>query len=75
VSPAKPRRALSIALWVVQVLLAAMFLMSGFMKLSQPIAALAGQMPWVTSVPETLVRFIGTAVRSRSRRSVPHKQS
>ena len=58
---ARPRRALSIALWVVQVLLAAMFLMSGFMKLSQPIAALAGQMPWVTSVPEMLVRFIGTA--------------
>ena len=61
VSPATPRRALSIALWIVQVLLAAMFLMTGFMKLSQPIAALSGQMPWVTSVPEALVRFIGAA--------------
>ncbi|HYC49971.1 MAG TPA: DoxX family protein [Gemmatimonadaceae bacterium] len=61
VSLAKPRRALSITLWVVQVLLAAMFLMSGFMKLSQPIAALSGQMPWVMSVPEALVRFIGAA--------------
>jgi len=61
ISPAKPRRALSITLWIVQVLLAAMFLMTGFMKLSQPIAALSGQMPWVTSVPEALVRFIGAA--------------
>ena len=56
---AQPSRKLHIALWVVQVLLAAMFLMSGFMKLSQPIEALAGQMPWVTSFPAAMVRFIG----------------
>ena len=61
VSTTKPRRALSITLWIVQVLLAGMFLMTGFMKLSQPIAALSGQMPWVTSVPGALVRFIGAA--------------
>ena len=57
----RPRRALHIALWVAQVLLAAMFLMTGGMKLSQPISALAAQLPWVTSVPEALVRFIGVA--------------
>jgi putative oxidoreductase len=58
---ARPSRAVHISLWITQVLLAAMFLMTGFMKLSQPIDALAGQLPWVTSVPEALVRFIGAA--------------
>ena len=37
---ARPRRALHIALWVAQVLLAAMFLMTGVMKLTQPLDAL-----------------------------------
>ena len=58
---ARPRRALHIALWVAQVLLAGMFLMTGFMKLTQPVDALAGQMPWVLTVPVALVRFIGAA--------------
>ncbi len=58
---ARPRRALHIALWVAQVLLAGMFLMTGFMKLTQPVDALAGQMPWVAAVPAALVRFIGAA--------------
>lgn len=57
----QPRRALSIALWIAQVLLAGMFLMTGAMKLSQPISALGAQMPWVLDVPATLVRFIGAA--------------
>ena len=58
---ARPHRALHIALWVAQVLLAAMFLMTGFMKLTQPVDALAGQMAWVTAVPVALVRLIGAA--------------
>ena len=58
---ARPRRALHIALWVAQVLLAGMFLMTGFTKLTQPVDALAGQMPWVLTVPIALVRFIGAA--------------
>ena len=58
---ARPRRALHIGLWVVQVLLAGMFLMTGTMKLSQPISALGAQMAWVTAVPPALVRFIGAA--------------
>jgi uncharacterized membrane protein YphA (DoxX/SURF4 family) len=56
---ARPRRALHIALWVAQVLLAGMFLMTGFMKLTQPVDALAGQMPWVLSFPAAVVRLIG----------------
>jgi uncharacterized membrane protein YphA (DoxX/SURF4 family) len=58
---ARPRRALNIALWVVQVLLAAAFVASGLMKLTQPIDVMAAQMAWVTSVPAALVRFIGAA--------------
>ncbi|HYC31232.1 MAG TPA: DoxX family protein [Gemmatimonadales bacterium] len=58
---ARRSRALHISLWIVQVLLAAAFLMAGTMKLSQPIDALAPQMPWVTAVPAALVRFIGAA--------------
>ena len=49
----------NVSLWIAQVLLAAMFGMSGVMKLMTPIDALAQQMPWVGSMPELLVRFIG----------------
>ena len=55
------RRGLHIALWVVQVGLAAMFLMAGIMKLTQPIDALIASLPWAADVPEMLVRFIGAA--------------
>jgi uncharacterized membrane protein YphA (DoxX/SURF4 family) len=58
---AKPSKALHITLWIAQVLLAAMFLMAGAMKLSQPIDQLATSLPWVTQVPAGLVRFIGLA--------------
>ncbi|MGH1438330.1 MAG: DoxX family protein [Lewinella sp.] len=52
-------KAINIALWVAQALLGAMFLMAGTMKASQPVAALAESLPWVTTVPLGLVRFIG----------------
>ncbi|MFK7906266.1 MAG: DoxX family protein [Chitinophagales bacterium] len=52
-------KAINIALWVAQVLLGAMFLMAGAMKASQPVEALAASLPWVTSSPIELVRFIG----------------
>jgi uncharacterized membrane protein YphA (DoxX/SURF4 family) len=54
-------KALHITLWIAQVILAAMFLMSGFMKLSQPIDQLSKMLPWVAQVSEGLVRFIGVA--------------
>ena len=54
-------KVLHIILWVAQGLLAAMFIMSGFMKLSQPIDQLATSLPWAADVPAFLVRFIGAA--------------
>lgn len=52
---------MNIVLWIIQILLAAAFGLFGFMKVSQPVAALAGMMPWVTTMPLLLVRFIGVA--------------
>lgn len=49
------------ALWTVQVLLALAFTMAGVMKATQPIEALAAQMPWAGDVPAALVRFIGVS--------------
>ncbi len=50
---------MNIALWIVQVLLAAMFLMAGFTKLTSPVEKLSATMPWVNDVPSLLVPFIG----------------
>lgn len=55
----KNNKAINIGLWIAQGLLALMFIMAGAMKLSQPIEALAESLPWVTSVPAALVKFIG----------------
>ena len=54
-------KGLHITLWGVQVLLAAMFGLSGAMKATTPIPALANSAPWAADVPEALVRFIGVA--------------
>lgn len=54
-------KAMHISLWVAQILLVAMFLMSGFMKSSMPIEKLSAMMPWTGSVPSAMVRFIGIA--------------
>ena len=54
-------RALHVALWVAQALLAFTFGIAGFIKLTQPLASLATQMPWTTAVPGVLVRFIGVS--------------
>jgi uncharacterized membrane protein YphA (DoxX/SURF4 family) len=58
---ARPSRALNITLWVLQVLLAAAFVMSGLSKVATPIAQLATQLPWVIDFPALLVRFISVA--------------
>ena len=55
----KANKTINISLWVAQGLLAAMFLMAGIMKLTQPIDILSVSVPWVTDVPQMLVRFIG----------------
>jgi len=51
----------NIALWVGQVLLAGVYVMAGFMKVSQPIDALvASGLTYASDYPELLTRFIGT---------------
>ena len=52
---------MNIAIWVVQVLLAGLFLMFGFNKAFLPIDGISEMMPFVLDVPELLVRFIGVA--------------
>lgn len=52
---------MNIGLWMVQALLAFVFGMAGFTKMTKPLADMAGMMPWTTVVPEPMVRFIGTA--------------
>lgn len=50
---------MGIALWAVQILLAGMFGMAGFMKSTVPIVELSKTMAWAADVPMWLVRFIG----------------
>ena len=51
----------NIGLWVAQAVLAAVYVMAGFMKLTQPIDALvASGMGYAGDYPELLTRFIGT---------------
>lgn len=50
---------LNVALWIVQLLLAAAFGMAGVMKSTQPLDALGQNMAWVRDVPPAMVRFIG----------------
>jgi putative oxidoreductase len=50
-----------IARWVVQILLATLFLMTGAMKAFMPLHEVAKTMRWVPDVPVGLVRFIGLA--------------
>ena len=55
-SAGKPLR---IGLWVAQVVVAIVFCMSGFMKLTTPIGELSAMMPWTGQVSAAFVRFIG----------------
>lgn len=55
----KNNKAIHIALWIVQALLGLMFIMAGAMKATQPLASLVESLPWVTSMPLGVVRFIG----------------
>lgn len=55
---ARPRRALHVSLWIVQILLAGMYGMAGFMKTTMPIPELSQKLAWVSSLPN-LTRFIG----------------
>ncbi|HLZ63199.1 MAG TPA: DoxX family protein [Ktedonosporobacter sp.] len=52
---------MNIVLWVIQGLLALIFLMAGFMKTFMPLTTLQKNMAWVADVPAPFVRFIGVA--------------
>jgi putative oxidoreductase len=54
---------MSVVLWIIQGLLALIFLMAGALKLTQPIVALSKRMTWAATIPSVLVRFIGLAER------------
>ena len=49
----------NIIAWILQILLGAMFLMTGLMKSFQPINELATSLPWVKDVSAGFVRFVG----------------
>ncbi|HLW19071.1 MAG TPA: DoxX family protein [Cyclobacteriaceae bacterium] len=49
----------TIALWISQVILAAMFIMAGLPKATTPLQELAATMPMAIEYPEALIRFIG----------------
>ncbi len=50
---------LNIVLWILQALLALLYLNAGFLKTFKPIQEIAPQIFWAPRLPESLVRFIG----------------
>lgn len=49
----------NVGIWIIQVLGAAAFILSGVMKTMMPIADLAAMMPWAGEFSVEFVRFIG----------------
>jgi putative oxidoreductase len=60
-SATRPVKAWHIALWAVQVLLGAAFVLSGLMKALLPVAEVAQNAAWAGDIPVALLRFIGAA--------------
>ena len=52
---------MNIVLWVVQGLLALLFLMAGSMKAFTPLATMRKKMTWASGFPAAFVRFLGVA--------------
>jgi uncharacterized membrane protein YphA (DoxX/SURF4 family) len=50
---------MNVALWIVAGLLAAMFLMAGMMKVSQPYEKLKASMPWTEDFSPGVIKEIG----------------
>jgi putative oxidoreductase len=55
----QPSKAINAWLWIAQSFLAAIFLLTGGMKLAMPMEKIAEMLPWVANAPAVLVRFIG----------------
>ena len=53
-----PSKALNFSLWLLQILLAALFLMSGGMKVLAPIEEIQHNIAWAAEMPG-LIKFIG----------------
>src|SRR5258708_24808788 len=53
------RMTVNTAIWIVQILLALAFAMTGLMKLTQPYEQLAKRMGWVGDFSPSIVRAIG----------------
>mgnify|MGYP000427210283 CR=1 FL=1 len=49
----------NIFLWILQAVLAVLFLMAGIMKATRPAAKLSKSLPWVEDVPLPTLRLIG----------------
>ena len=58
---ATSRKALNIALWVLQVLIACFFVMAGYSHALMPFDQIAQQATWMNDVPRWLSLFIGYA--------------
>jgi hypothetical protein len=54
-------RGINVALWVVQIVLAAIFAGAGFAKVATPLPELAQSLPYTADLPGALVRFIGVS--------------
>lgn len=52
---------MNIVLWIIQGVLALLFLLAGFMKAFTPLEGLKKNMAWTAEAPAWLVRFIGIA--------------
>jgi uncharacterized membrane protein len=52
---------MNIALWIIQGLLALVFLMFGFIKTFRPLESLKKSMSWTNNVPPIAVRLLGVA--------------
>jgi len=50
---------MNVLFWVLQIILAALFGLSGLGKLFQPRTRLAAQYPWITDFSDNTVKFIG----------------
>jgi uncharacterized membrane protein YphA (DoxX/SURF4 family) len=50
---------MNVAIWIVQVLLALVFLMAGTLKATQPKEKLAAQMGWVNDFTPSIIKVIG----------------